>query len=253
MPKRRYGAFNQGEFPTIACFNKAKTPLRVDFDDLIAALQVYVNKYVAPVWGTPAKLIKTRSFRKGAWAMVFLDNAGNADAEAYHDLTPDGLPLAKIFVKTTLDMGDLVSTSASHELVEMLVDPATNMMTTRGNSKIMYAYESADPVEELSFRVNGIPMSNFVYPAYFENFHKPGSVQFDHMKRVHKPFQILAGGYQTIFRRGKWHDRSGSPAKAKRFAKEDRRGHRGAQRRKKTALLPANLPRIKKLEQKAGV
>jgi hypothetical protein len=33
------GAFNQGEVPKIACFNKATVPLGVDFDDLIAAMQ----------------------------------------------------------------------------------------------------------------------------------------------------------------------------------------------------------------------
>jgi len=67
-------------------------------------------------------------------------------ALAYHDLTPDGLPVSKVFVKTTLDNNDLVSVSASHELVEMLVDPAINMMTTGPDPKTMYAYESADPV-----------------------------------------------------------------------------------------------------------
>lgn len=250
MPKRRYGAFNQGEFPIIACFNKATVSLGVDFDALIAALQVYVDKYVAPVWGTPAKLIKTRGFRKGMWAMVFLDYAGRADAEAFHDLTPDGLPLAKIFVKTTLKAGDLVSVSASHELVEMLVDPATNMMTTGPHKRSMYAYESADPVEELSFPVNGIQMSNFVYPAYFEIFHKRNSVRFDHMKRVHQPFQVLPGGYQSIFKNRKWDTIFGSSAKKKRFAKEDRRGHRSEQR-KRGKLIPADLARIQRFEQKS--
>jgi len=55
--------------------------------------------------------------------MVFLDNADQPGGAAYHDLTPDGMPLAKVFVKTTVGTR-LVSVSASHELVEMLVDPA---------------------------------------------------------------------------------------------------------------------------------
>jgi hypothetical protein len=249
--RSRLGSSTQAECPTIACFNKAVTPLGVDFDALIAAMQVYVDKYVAPVWGTPAKLIKTKGFRKGAWAMVFLDKADTPDAEAYHDLTPDGLPEAKVFVKSTFKNKDLVSVSASHELVEMLVDPATNMMTTGPHARSMYAYESADPVENLSFTVKGIPMSNFVYPAYFETFHKPGSVQFDYMKQVRQPFQILPGGYQSIFKNNKWIDVSGSVAKKKRFAKEDRRGHRSEQR-KKRKLLRANLAAIKQYEARAG-
>ena len=226
------GAFDQGQVPTIACFNKAATPLGVNLDALIAAMQVYVDKYVAPVWGTPAKLVKSTDFVKNAWAVVFLDDADQPGALAYHDLTPDGLPLSKVFVRTTLQAGDDVSVSASHELVEMLVDPAINMMTTGPNMKIMYAYESADPVEELSFPVNGIAMSDFVYPSYFEVFRKPNSVKFDYLNKVKKPFQILSGGYQIIFKNGKWSQVHGSASKEKRFAKEDRRGHRSESRGK---------------------
>lgn len=228
--KPTFAAFNQGQIPTIACFNRATVALGVNFDALIAAMQAYVNQYIVPIWGTPAKLIKTTDFVKDAWAMVFLDNADQAGALAYHDLTPDGMPEAKVFVKTTLDNKDLVSVSASHELVEMLVDPAINLMTTGPDPKTMYAYESADPVEELSFKVNGIPMTDFVYPAYFEAFHKAGSARFDQLKKVKRPFQILAGGYQSLFKNGKWSQVFGSTAKKKRFAKEDRRGHRSEQR-----------------------
>ena len=61
-PKPVFGAFNQGVIPTIACFNKAATPLGVDFDALIAAMQVFVDQDVVPVWGTPAKLVKSTNF-----------------------------------------------------------------------------------------------------------------------------------------------------------------------------------------------
>jgi hypothetical protein len=227
-PRPTFGAFNQGIIPTIACFvdKSTKTPLGVPYDALIAAMQAYVDQHVAPVWGTPAKLVKKTGFVKDAWAMVFLDDADEAGALAYHDLTPEGLPLSKVFVRTTINNGDLVSVSASHELVEMLVDPAINLMSTGPDPKTMYAYESADPVEALSFKVNGIAMSDFVYPSYFENFHKPGSVKFDHLGKLNKPFQILAGGYQIVFKNGKWTELHGSVAKARLFSREDRRQHR---------------------------
>ncbi|HKT73034.1 MAG TPA: hypothetical protein VJQ47_09105 [Steroidobacteraceae bacterium] len=230
MARPKLAAFDQGHTPTIAVFNKATTPLGVDLDDLIAAMQVYIDTYIVPVWATPARLVKSKDFIKGAWAIVFLDDADSPGALAYHDLTPDGLPESKVFVRTTIRNGDLVSVSASHELVEMLVDPAINLMTTGPDPKTIYAYESADPVEDLSFPVNAIPMSDFVYPAYFETFHKPGSVQFDQLGKVTQPFQILSGGYQIIFKGGKWSQLYGSAAKKRAFAKEDRRGHRSEQR-----------------------
>lgn len=243
------GAFNQGDVPKIAVFNKATTPLGVDLDKLIKAMQVYIDKHIVPVWATPAKLVKSTDFVPGAWAIVFLDDADQPGALAYHDLTPDGLPQSKVFVKTTLDNGDLVSVSTSHELVEMLVDPAINLMTTGPDPKAVYAYESADPVEALSFKVNGIPMSDFVYPSYFEDFHKPKSVKFDHLGKVTKPFQILAGGYQILFKSGKWTQVFASSAKKKAFKKEDRRGHR-SEERKADKLKPADPKRIAKAKAK---
>jgi hypothetical protein len=243
MKRTVFGAFDQGQVPTIACFNQATTPLGVDFERLIAAMQEYVDRHVAPVWGTPARLVKSKGFVKGAWSMVFLDDADMPNALAYHDLTPDGFPLSKVFVRTTLKTGDKVSVSASHELVEMLVDPAINMMTTGPDKKTIYAYESADPVEELTFDVRGIAMSDFVYPSYFEIFRKPNSARFDHLNRVKRPFEILAGGYQIIFKNNKWTQVVTSVAKKARFEAEDRRGHRSMARGKPLKVTPARAVR----------
>jgi hypothetical protein len=224
-------AFDQGQVPTIACFNKATVSLGVDFGRLITTLQTFVDDYFAPVWGTPAKLVKTATFRKGAWAMAFLDDADVANALGYHDLTPDGLPLAKVFVKSTLAVRQKVSVTACHELAEMLVDPAINLCSV-GPNNLIYAYETADAVEEVEFTINGIALSDFVYPAWFEGFHKPGSTRFDHAGKVRRPFQILAGGYMSVFKNGKWTQIFGSPAKRRRFGQEDRRGHRSTYRGK---------------------
>jgi hypothetical protein len=216
--------------PTILCINKATMGLGVDFDALVAAMQAFVDDHVAPVWGTPAKLVKSTHMLPDHWSMVFLDHADHAHALAVHDLTPDGMPLARVFVGTTLKHNELVSVSASHELVEMLVDPSINLVTMHPHSKLIYGYESADPVEEMSFLIDGIAMTNFVYPTYFESFHKRRSVQFDHLNALTAPFEIHAGGYQGVYKGGKWVALFGSPEKKKRFAHEDRRGHRSEQR-----------------------
>jgi len=240
--RKKGGRSQKAHIPTIACFNRATANLGVDFDALIAAMQVFVDEHVAPVWGKRAKLIQSKGFVPGNWAMVFLDDVDHAHALAVHDLTPDGLPQAKVFVKTTLKNNKLVSVSASHELVEMLVNPAINMVAMRpgSGSKLVYEYETADPVEELTFSVNRIPMTNFVYPAYFESFHKPGSVRFDHLEKISKPFEIHAGGYLGVFENGKWRQVFGSAAKKKRFAREDRRGHRSERR---AATKPGRISR----------
>jgi hypothetical protein len=227
---RTLASLNRGAIPTIACFNHATTPLGIKFDTLVHALQAYVSQHVAPVWGTTAQLVQKTNYVPGAWALVFLDDADQPGALAYHDLTPDGLPQAKVFVRTLLGSGETVSGAASHELVEMLVDPFLNLLALGPDAGSAYAYESADPVEELHFAVNGLPMSDFVYPSYFEAFHAPSSVLFDHLGMVRRPFEILPGGYQSVFKDGAWTEFFGSTAKRDRFVAEDRRGHRSEQR-----------------------
>ena len=224
-------AFDHGQIPTIACINKATVRLGVDFKALVAALQKFADSCFAPVWGTPARLVRSDKFITGAWAIVFLDNADVQNALGYHDLTPDGLPLSKVFVQTTVQVGQKISVTASHELAEMLVDPAINLCAT-GPKGLIYAYETADAVEEEEFTIDGIAMSDFVYPAWFEGFRKARSAQFDYLKKVKKPFQILKGGYMIVFQNGKWTQIFGSAAKKKRFGREDRRGHRGEYRGK---------------------
>ncbi|HMK73698.1 MAG TPA: hypothetical protein VK454_10195 [Myxococcaceae bacterium] len=234
MPSRRLvlGAFDRGQTPTIACFNKATVPLGLNLASLVTALQAFVDTCVVPVWGTPARLRTTTGFIPGAWAVVFLDDADAANALAYHELTPDGFPVSKVFVRTIQEAGESLSVSASHELVEMLVDPAINLYSTGPDPKAMYAYESADPVEETFFPVSGFQMTNFVYPSYFEVFRKPNSTQFDYLRKVKRPFQLLGGGYQIVVKNGRVSQIFGSRAKRRRFAEEDRRQHRSAYRRR---------------------
>ena len=204
MPARKIvmAAFNQGAVPTIAFINKATVDLGVDFDKLIPALQKFLDECFVPIWGTPAKLVKTTKPLSGAWTIVFLDDADAEQALGYHELTKDGLPLSKVFVKTTIKAGDKVSVTACHELAEMMVDPAINLWVD-GPDGTNYAYEMCDAVEEEEFPIDGIAMSDFVYPAYFEAFRRPNSVQFDYLKKVGKPFQILKGGYSLVRNGGK--------------------------------------------------
>jgi hypothetical protein len=231
MDKPIFAAFDKGQVPTIACINKATVSLGVDLDKLIPALQEFVDKCFGPVWGVSCKLTKSSGFIPGGWAIVFLDNADVQGALGYHDLTPDGLPLSKVFVETTIQDGQKVSVTACHELCEMLIDPAINLCAT-GPKGLIYAYETADAVEEEEFLVQGIAMSDFVYPSFFEGFRKAKSTQFDYLKKVTKPFQILKGGYMPVFKNGKWTQIFGSVAKENRFKKEDRTGHRTGYRPK---------------------
>jgi len=171
----RAAAFNQGQFPTIAFVNLANTPLGVDLDKLVAALAKQLQQDFVPIWGYPAKLYVTQNAKPDEWQVVFLNDADAANALGYHDLTKNGQPISKVFVKTTISAGEKVSVTASHELLEMLIDPGAQLWAQSSDGKF-YAYEMCDAVEAAEYLIDGIAVSDFVYPSFFESWHKPGSV-----------------------------------------------------------------------------
>jgi hypothetical protein len=230
--------------PEISCIVAAKTPLGFSLRKFVAAAQRFVDESLGPVWGVAAHLRIRRRTQPGCWALVFVDTERKASDDGWHDLTNDGLPLAKVFLRVLENeiadtdpqarakaFQDQVTLTATHEIAEMLVDPAITLCVQRIRFGI-YSLEVADPVEEDGFRIDGFLMTDFVYPAWYEQFHKPDSTIFDQCRKCRRPFQILRTGYASIFRRGRWNDHSGSKAKRKRFEREDRRGHRSEQRKR---------------------
>ncbi len=206
----------------IACVNKAKLSLGVPFGKLTAALQKCYDRHFLPVWGYPVKLYNTTKPKATDWQFYYLDNAADVskDIDGYHDLTRHGRPISFVFVESVLENREPISLTASHELFEMVIDPIANMWAegTRGRE---YAYEMCDAVEEDTFLVDGLEMSNFVYPTWFEPFKHPRGTKYDHLGLLKAPFSMTKGGYLIVKHRGKIKDRFGSKAKAKRFAQRE--------------------------------
>jgi len=216
----------------IACVNKTKhVGLGVPFGKLTAALQKCYDRHFLPVWGFPVKLYNTRRPRPTDWQFLYVDDAADAKGtDGYHDLTIHGRPVSFVFVRTVLENGEPVSLTASHELFEMVIDPIANMWADASRGR-EFTYEMCDPVEEETFLVDGLRMSNFVYPAWFEPFRHPRGTKFDHLGLLKSPFSMTKGGYVIVKYRGKVTERFHSKTKARRFAKEQRRGHRSEYRK----------------------
>jgi len=154
---------------------------------VVNALQQQVTNDFLPAWGVDAELtfIPTGSTPPaGTWWLTILDDSDQAGALGYHDLTPDGLPIGKVFAGTDLKYGTQWTVTASHELLEMLADPNINLtvfVQNEQNTGVLYAYEVCDACEtdNLGYKVDNILVSDFVFPSWFENFRTPGSTQFD--------------------------------------------------------------------------
>jgi len=191
----------------ISVINESTVLTDADVTPVVSALQQQVTNDFRPAWGVDAELTmipQGTPAPAGTWWLVILDDSDQAGALGYHDLTPDGLPIGKVFAASDLKAGTSWTVTASHELLEMLADPNINLTVFIQNANTtgtLYAYEVCDACEDDSFgyQINNILVSDFVYPAWFENFRAQGSTQFDRMNQIQNPLQLLTGGYIGVF------------------------------------------------------
>lgn len=223
-------------FPTVVFVNKTDQVHEAELVDIIDALRLQLERDFAPVWGYSAKLKLAEKAESGEWHLVFLDDANAAGMMGYHGLDLNGKPIAKVFVKSAKRAGEKISVAASHELLEMLIDPSAQLWA-QGNDGLFYAYEVCDAVEEEVYPIGEkkIEVSNFVFPTFFELWHADKSVQFDQLKRAIRPFQTLEFGYQVVSNGANVGEIFGSAQKEWRFRTlEDRTFHRSQYRLMRT-------------------
>jgi len=170
-----------------------------------AALQKQAMRDLGPIWEVSATVDafeKLEDVPLGYWRMVIKDNIGFAGAAGIH-LDRDNQPFALITASTDVDTWSL---TASHESVEMLVDPFGNRLLAgdspmQGQGRVEFLVEVGDPSEaaEFGYSVNGILMSDFYTPRYFDPVRADG-VRYSFTSSIKEPRQVLRGGYLS------WHD-----------------------------------------------
>src|SRR5437667_12655547 len=159
----------------------------------VPALQTQVHRDFAPAWGIDADLIFVPNRAKPparSWWLTIVDNADQAGALGYHDVTNAGLPLAKVFAGSDINLGFQWTVTASHELLEMLGDPDINLTAfvelngdtgepLRPDQPLppgatlqmrLYAYEVCDACEadQYGYPKGDVLVSDFVFPAWFQ-------------------------------------------------------------------------------------
>ena len=169
---------------------------------------------------------------EGAWQIAIVGDARSADDEGWHELTAGGRPLGKVLARQAIEDTGGWSSTASHELLELLADPdmSLTVVACDGGRTRLVAYEICDPVQDdrYGYFIDRMRVSDFVYPAWFESFHPRGEARFDHRGACARPLQILPGGYASVthsdWERG-WRDLGPSRGKPGK-SRGSRRGRR---------------------------
>lgn len=177
-------------------------------EQMVAAVQLQICEHYTDLWQSGPVDIRVTTM-EGALIdediIAVFDNADQAGVLGYHDVTPSGSPYGKVFVRPILDNeGTLIqgpnsiSVTLSHEVLEMIGDPYVNFWADGPDGK-EFALELGDAVEGDSYDIDGVSVSNFIGPRWF-NQNGPGP--YDWMKKLSKPFTMTQGGYLIVRENG---------------------------------------------------
>jgi hypothetical protein len=189
----------------IAIINASTLVEHQEIVDAAAALQVQVSRDFAPFWNVDAQIAVVPPGAlppAGAWWVVALDNSDLGNALGYHDLTSEGLPIAKVFIETSRQAGQDWTVLFSHEILEMLSDPYISLtaLVPTAQGMLLYAYENCDACQSdaSGYKIGGRLVSDFCTPAWFDANKAGTSGPFDFRKLITQPFELLAGGYAML-------------------------------------------------------
>lgn len=227
--------------PKIALVDFGGTNLNpADLAACAAALSRQVNEQFAmppPVgWGISVQRVracKPSEVEPDEWVLGFYATADQPGALGYHDRTPTGMPTAHVFPLLDAQDGQPWQPTASHELLEMLADPELNTGAQDPNG-VFHALEVCDAVENDTYQIDGVPVSNWDTPAWFSPPENTTGVRYDHMGNCTAAFQLRPGGYDQTWdpSRG-WVQSFAQRARA--YRKSERTTSRAARRAAKAA------------------
>jgi hypothetical protein len=184
-----------------------------------AAVQKQITRDVAPFWGIPAtvnafedlesvpsdyhpvvlfgdaeEIEGKLDFAVGAeYAAHLIDQFERDRLEGLHLNAFTRQPFALI------EASDTWNVTLSHEIIEMIVDPYGNRLVAamhplNRDERVKYLVEVCDPCQTLWYPVNGVPVSDFYTPRYFDPIWTDAG-RYSFTGAVEHPLQILDGGY----------------------------------------------------------
>jgi hypothetical protein len=134
-----------------------------------AALQQQVDNDFAPAWNVRADISVLNAGDDIPPGTFPLNIVSSLPGQAGVHTNDQGQPSAEAV------NGDQLSITLSHELLEMLVDPsgtrviqAADLDPYSGGQQVSYLVEVCDPCVVYSYDIDGVPVSDFVLPSFYD-------------------------------------------------------------------------------------
>jgi hypothetical protein len=172
-----------------------------------AALNVQVTRDLPQFWPVSATVSYLPNHKKvpqGVWPVQLVKSLPPGEG-GFHTTRHHNQPYAKVIATPGSDEWTV---DASHETIEMLVDPAGNRLQTStaiaivdndiqdATGQFEYLVEACDPCEAdaYTYQISGVSVSDFLTPHFYDLNPTPGA-RYSFTGAIQRPRQILPGGY----------------------------------------------------------
>ena len=145
---------------------------------------------------------------RGDAVLYIWDEVDVDDALGYHDRNDRGIPYGFVFVELSEKLEEDWSVTLSHEALELIGDPEANLLVVGPNPEdrrrnVFHWFEMCDAVQDESYEVDGVKVSNFVLPLFFTSSDESGG-RNDFLGRSSdgetlKSFSVNPGGYLGFY------------------------------------------------------
>jgi len=188
--------------------NVALVPRGVKVDmsevaNVAAALSIQCVRDFAPIWGISATVSafpKPADVPVGFWPIYIEDRFKLPDGSTGIHLNSLNQPYALV------ETGEHWSLNASHECLEMLVDPHGNRLHAGpvldaavqqglAQHQVQYVVEVCSPVEDgqYGYQINGVLVSDFFTPSFYDPAAAAG-VRYDFVGVLSGPLEVAVNG-----------------------------------------------------------
>lgn len=191
--------------PTIFVANKSTQVSDADVAKMCAACTKQLATHVAPMFNlgpVPVTFLPKGAAIPPAPARIItiMDVLDDAQALGYHTEQAGGHIWGAVGTAEAMKQGAKALTGAyaissilSHEVVELFADARINLWADNGRG-LTIAYELCDPCENDFYLIDGVAVSSFVGPAWFDHLAEK-TARFDYLGHLSKPFTMTHGGY----------------------------------------------------------
>src|SRR5262249_29489483 len=164
-------------------------------DEAVQAVIRVVNRQISedfePYWGKGAALrlegksrlrpsIQSPADMRGD-AILYLSDSFNVNGSlGYHDLNFPGIPYGFVYTWLSWRLGERWTVTFSHEALELIGDPHANRLVAGPHPEypsveVYFWNEMCDAVQEETYEIDGVEVSNFLLPLYFTKRDEFGS------------------------------------------------------------------------------